>query len=78
MGRIVFFLLLALAVYIGWRWLRVQRTRSVASRDGSAVETMVRCETCGLNLPQSDALPAPGEARRWFCCEEHRRQGAGR
>jgi hypothetical protein len=38
---------------------------------------MVKCEVCGLNLPQSDALAAPGaDPKRWFCCEEHRRQAA--
>lgn len=77
MGRIFFFFLLALAVYIGWRWWRVQRSR-VGARGRPAVrgaEPMVRCQVCGLNLPQSDALPAPGhEPERWFCCEDHRRQ----
>jgi hypothetical protein len=33
---------------------------------------MVRCDLCGLNLPQSEALPLQ---QRWFCCEEHRQRG---
>lgn len=79
MGRLLFFLLLALAVYIGWRALRLQRgadgDASAERRPGEA-EAMVRCEVCGLNVPQSEALPAPAspEAPRWYCCEAHRRQ----
>ncbi|MCU0950089.1 MAG: hypothetical protein MUC68_03270 [Burkholderiaceae bacterium] len=82
MGRIVFFLLLALAVYIGWRMWRLQQTRGGASRSDSGravAERMVSCDECGLNVPQSEALPAPGEApSRWYCCEAHRRQAAER
>ena len=93
MGRILFFLLLALAIYIGWRMWRMQQSRSrgdAPPRDrGAVAEHMVRCDVCGLNLPQSEALPAPaapeasdapaaadGTPVRWYCCETHRRQGA--
>jgi uncharacterized protein len=37
----------------------------------AAPEEMVRCATCGLHLPASDALPAPDG--RHFCSVEHRR-----
>lgn len=74
MGRILFFLLLALAVYVGWRLLRAQQAPDREAPRSNAAETMVRCEVCGLNLPQSEALPAPGSQARWYCCEEHRRQ----
>jgi hypothetical protein len=91
MGRILFFLLLALAIYIGWRMWRMQQSRprgDAQPRDrGAVVERMVRCDVCGLNLPQSEALPAPAAtetsdapaaaaAVRWYCCDAHRRQGA--
>lgn len=83
MGRILFFVLLALAAYIGYRWWRIRQFGGGASssgargaRAGGETEAMVRCEACGLNLPKSDALAAPdGGGRRWYCCEEHRRQG---
>ncbi|MFN7757264.1 MAG: PP0621 family protein [Betaproteobacteria bacterium] len=91
MGRIFFFLLLALAVYVGYRWWRAQRQAATqrAMDQTGAVERMVRCEVCGLNLPQSEALREEGsqagskvagrtEARgavdRWYCGEAHRRQ----
>lgn len=77
MGRILFFLLLALAAYVGWRWWQ-SRSSAPAAPPGSAdaaTENMVRCESCGLNLPQSEALPgAPTAAGRWYCCEAHRRE----
>jgi uncharacterized protein len=80
MGRIFFFLLLALAVYVGWRLLRAQKVAGPRTRRGTGgAEAMVRCEVCGLNVPQSEALAAPGsDPQRWYCCDEHRRQGAAR
>ena len=76
MGRILFFLLLALAAYIGWQWLRRTSLRGPTPPSGktAAPQAMVSCAHCGLHLPQADALPA-GE--RYFCCEEHRRRGPG-
>lgn len=73
MGRILFWLLLALAAYVGYRWWRIN-ARTAVGRDATdqpKVEAMVRCEVCGLNLPQSDAVAAAGH---WYCGEEHRRQ----
>ena len=71
MGRILFWLLLALVAYLGYRWWRIKQ-RPTVGRDAAEraqVETMVRCEVCGLNLPRSEALAA---ADRWYCSEEHR------
>lgn len=91
MGRIFFFLLLALAVYVGYRWWLAQRQAAArrAMDDAGTVERMVRCEVCGLNLPQSEALREEGSQAgskvagrtvagaavdRWYCGEAHRRQ----
>lgn len=76
MGRILFFVLLGIAVWLAWRWWAVSSRRA---RRGDAErrndgERMVRCDLCGLNLPQSEALPLQ---QRWFCCEEHRQRGGG-
>ena len=72
MGRILFFLLLAIVVYLAWRAL--QRRGSDRSSTGQeqqrTPQAMVSCATCGLHLPRQEAL-ALGD--RYFCCEEHRR-----
>jgi len=76
MGRILFWVLLALAGYLVYRWIRIKQQSSLARDAGvrPEVEMMVRCEVCGLNLPRSDAL---GGDDRWYCGEEHRRRGQG-
>lgn len=77
MGRILLWVALGLAAYVLYRWwsVRQRRGRSASHRrDDGAAEPMVRCEVCGLNVPRSEALLL-GE--RVFCCDEHRRRGAG-
>jgi uncharacterized protein len=76
MGRVLFWLLAALAAYLGFkRWQK--RQRYAVGRDHNAppaVESMVRCFVCGLNVPQSEAVSS---GDRWFCGEEHRRHSGG-
>ena len=72
MGRILFFVVLGIGLYVAFRIWRAGQQRDTAARrpTGSAGEAMVRCSHCGLNVPKSEAL-ADGE--RWFCSENHRR-----
>ena len=71
MGRILFFLLLAIAVYLLWRSLQRRGTDArAAGLEQRAPQAMVSCATCGLHLPRQEALPL---GDRYFCCEEHRR-----
>jgi uncharacterized protein len=70
MGRILFFLLLALAVYLLWRSLQRRDTPPRPPSPERSPQAMVSCATCGLHVPRQEAL-ALGE--RYFCCEEHRR-----
>jgi uncharacterized protein len=77
MGRILFFVLLGIAAYVAYRWWRVsqrigERRTDTAARSRS--EAMVRCDVCGLNVPQSEALAA---GDRWYCSEVHRRHATG-
>lgn len=76
MGRILFWLLIGLGAYFVWRWWGVKQR--LGARPGPAArsevgETMVQCEVCGLNVPQSEALGGSG---RWFCSDEHRRRAS--
>jgi uncharacterized protein len=70
MGRLLFWILLGIVAWAGMKhWTRVGVRRG--RREGgseSAAESMVRCEVCGLNVPESDALSRGG---RWFCSREH-------
>ncbi|GMV57831.1 preprotein translocase subunit YajC [Betaproteobacteria bacterium PRO7] len=77
MGRILFFVLIGIAAYVVYRWWRasqrIERARAEAAAKGRS-EAMVRCDVCGLNLPQSEALAG---SERWYCSEEHRRRAGG-
>jgi len=78
MGRILFFLLLGVALYVGFRiWRSGQKRNADSARasPGGASEPMTRCAHCGLNVPRSEAI---GDAGRWYCSESHRRLGHDR
>lgn len=71
MGRILFFLLLAVVAYMVWRSMqRRDKGPPPSSADPQLPQAMVSCATCGLHVPRQEALLL-GE--RFFCCEEHRR-----
>ncbi|HUL64167.1 MAG TPA: PP0621 family protein [Burkholderiaceae bacterium] len=75
MGRILFWVVLGFVAYIVWRWWGQQRLRdeqSAATGQKKIEDTMVPCDVCGLNVPQSEAFPGNG---RWYCSDEHRRRG---
>ncbi|MCS6944510.1 MAG: PP0621 family protein [Sutterellaceae bacterium] len=71
MGRILFWVLLGLAIYLLWRWFVAQSRRPHRAAGPKAGEPMVACEVCRLNVPRSEAVQARGH---FFCCDEHRRQ----
>jgi uncharacterized protein len=79
MGRILFWVLLGFLAYFAWRWWSIKQQRlrnqhSASERKKIADETMVPCDVCGLNVPQSEAFAGNG---RWYCSDEHRRRGPG-
>jgi len=61
------------------RLRRAARSTGQQDRPGGAgaapVEHLVRCETCGVRVPQSRALPAPGGGA--FCSEACRQREHG-
>lgn len=69
MSRILFFVLLALAIYLIWRL--VQKKQLPRGDQTKALRLpMVSCATCGLHVPRDEALV---QEERYFCCDEHRR-----
>jgi uncharacterized protein len=65
MGKVAVLILLAIAVWIGFRLLARQRR----SRSAGPVEPMVACAHCAVHVPRSEAFEARG---RFYCSEEHR------
>lgn len=75
MARILFFLLLGLAIYLAWRSFQRRNAEPPVRKDGTAgPQAMVSCAKCGLHVPRHEALPL---GDRYYCCEEHRRQSPG-
>jgi uncharacterized protein len=73
MGRILFFVVLGIGLYVAFRvWRGARQGSAGQGRPGrpAAGEAMVRCDHCGLNVPKSDAV-ADGDL--WYCSEDHRR-----
>lgn len=67
-----------LLIAIGFVVLAVIRTyqrslnRPSAPPRESAVEDMVKCAQCGVNLPRSEAIYSGGD---FFCTPEHKQLG---
>jgi len=65
-GRLLFWILLALVAYgVVKSWSRPAASRPAG---GQPSEPMVRCDACGLNVPQSEARGRDG---KWYCSGEH-------
>jgi len=60
---------LLLIVIIGLVYFITTKSRSSNKNISSDGSEMVKCSTCGLNLPKSDALEGN---KVWYCSEEHK------
>ncbi len=68
-------LLLIVIVYAVWTLIRTyQRSLNNPSTPASkpAVENMVKCAHCSVNLPRSEAIYSGGE---FYCTPEHQKLG---
>lgn len=81
MIRAVLLILAVLALF--WLLRRAFAGRKSADRPGpeAAVPELVACAYCGVHLPRGEALDRDGAvapaSEPFYCCEEHRRLGAG-
>jgi uncharacterized protein len=67
MGRLLFWILLAVVAYaVARNWSRSAARRMRAA--DKPPEAIVSCAVCGLNVPQSEAHAREG---RWYCSREH-------
>jgi len=71
LSKFIFLVVLGLVVYLVIKGVSRVRQRPVAH--DKLPERMVACGHCGVNLPESEAVEEGG---RYFCSEDHRREGA--
>ncbi|MBI3562643.1 MAG: hypothetical protein HY080_13100 [Gammaproteobacteria bacterium] len=69
--RILFWLLIGWLVYRFIRQLVHKPTSRPAPPQPPNIEQMLRCELCGLHVPQSEAIASKGHT---YCCDDHRRR----
>ena len=65
-------LLIALVAWLLLRMLKNWVNKKAVTRTKSTdeLETMVRCQHCGLHIPKNEALQS---ANRYYCSQEHLR-----
>jgi hypothetical protein len=73
--RLLFWALIGWLLIVGVRKLASGGKGSGSGANPPRAEDMVRCSTCRLNLPKSEAIPIAGG---WACCAEHARAPAAR
>ena len=66
--RLIIILVLVWLIYsLTRRWLASLQNKS--STKNTPIESMARCDHCGLHIPQSESIQANGKT---YCSEEHK------
>jgi uncharacterized protein len=68
-SKIITLILVTLLVVYLFRRMAANRVKPPSTEKSVTAEDMVRCKTCGVNLPRSEALMSRGQ---FYCCDEHR------
>jgi len=72
MSRVlVFIILLVVSFLIIKSYKRKQETRHLTKVKKKKVDTMVKCQVCGLHIPEQEATINRGN---YYCCLEHANQ----
>lgn len=66
--------LLVFVAVIALIWFVARASRRKPEAPPAATEHMVGCAHCGVHFPAAESFRADGAD---YCCEEHRRLGAG-
>ncbi|HVL54896.1 MAG TPA: PP0621 family protein [Burkholderiaceae bacterium] len=85
MGKLLFWIAVAIIIYVIWTLVRISRRREERERaagngsrradsargdgDRPQIETMVQCAACDVHLPASEAVYSRGRA---YCGPAHR------
>ncbi len=72
MSRLVLLLAIVAVVILVYRSLK--STRGTRQRPRALPKQMLRCDYCGLHVPEDEALRIAG---RNYCSEEHKRLDQG-
>ena len=67
MARLLLWMLVGIIAYVALKRWALPGARG-SRRAGPPSEAIVRCASCGLNVPQSEALARDG---LWYCSREH-------
>lgn len=74
MGRLLFFVLIAVLVFWAIRSYRrgLKKRQEETQKESPSIESedMVRCTHCGVHLPKSESILSED---KFFCSDEHRR-----
>lgn len=63
--------LILIVVAVVLIYLALTRGKRVGKAQSQPLKNMVRCEVCGVHLPQEESVAAEG---RFFCSEAHRNE----
>ncbi len=66
--KYLIFLIVALVVFWGLRKWRRDHAPAQKPDSARSAERMVRCETCSINVPQSESVCVQGH---FFCSQAH-------
>lgn len=64
------FILIIVAIWLVYT-IVIKNKRVGSAKEAQPLENMVRCETCGVHLPEQESIRDDG---RFFCSEAHRTQ----
>jgi uncharacterized protein len=72
--KLILIVVVTLALVLWFKSMARKRVeRDKPESESATAEDMVRCATCGVNLPRSEALMSRG---RFYCSEAHRAKDA--
>ena len=71
-GKLLFFALVGVLVYLYFKSTQRRQVLGSGAAPADAVEDMVRCAHCRVNLPRSEAILSKGE---FYCSAEHQKLG---
>ncbi|MCW9023711.1 MAG: PP0621 family protein [Gammaproteobacteria bacterium] len=67
--RLIIILVIAWLVYsLTRRWLATLQNKSETKKEH--IESMTRCDHCGLHIPQNEAIQSQGKT---YCSDEHKK-----